>query len=294
MKGAGITVLPFLCITNMPRIALGLEYDGSRYSGWQAQAHASGIQTAVESALSFVANHSVAVTSAGRTDTGVHAIMQVIHFDTSADRSERGWVMGANTNLDDTISVLWARQVPEQFNARYSATARSYRYVILNRLPRPSLLRERVCWIREPLNEQAMHQAAQHLVGEHDFSSYRAAECQSPTPMRRMYRIDVTRHYEYLIVDVTANAFLHHMVRNIVGVLIEVGRGNEAIDWPLQVLRARNRTDGGVTAPAAGLYLFGVHYPVDLALPSLPRLSAWPPGPAWPVFSIEPVRSSNG
>jgi len=278
----------------MPRIALGLEYDGSRYSGWQAQANASGIQTLVESALSFVANHSVITTPAGRTDAGVHACMQVIHFDSSAERSERAWVMGANTNLNDSISVLWARPVSDQFNARYSATARSYRYVILNRLPRPSLLRERVCWIREPLNEQWMHQAAQHLIGEHDFSSYRAAECQSPTPMRRMYRINVTRCHEHVVVDVTANAFLHHMVRNIVGVLIEVGRGNQALDWPLKVLQARDRSDGGMTAPAGGLYLIGVHYPTELDLPSLPSQSAWPPGPGWPAFSLERVRSSNG
>jgi tRNA pseudouridine38-40 synthase len=233
------------------------------------------------------------ITSAGRTDAGVHASMQVIHFDTTAERSERGWVMGANTNLDDTISVLWARPVPDDFNARYSATARSYRYVVLNRLPRPSLLRERVCWVREPLDEQLMHEAAQHLVGEHDFSSYRAAECQSPTPMRRLYRIDVTRHHEQVIIDVTANAFLHHMVRNIVGVLIEVGRGNEGVDWPLKVLQARNRSDGGITAAAAGLYLFGVYYPAVLDLPSLPREVAWPPGPAWPIFAMEPVRSSK-
>jgi len=277
----------------MPRIALGLEYDGSRYAGWQSQANASGIQTAVESALSFVANHTVMLTSAGRTDAGVHASMQVVHFDTSAERNERGWVMGANSNLDDTVSVLWARSVPDDFNARYGATARSYRYVILNRQPRPSLLRDRVCWIREPLNEQLMHQGAQHLLGEQDFSSYRAAECQSSTPMRRLYRIDVTRHHELVVVDVTANAFLHHMVRNIVGVLIEVGRGNQSTDWPLKVLQARNRSDGGITAAAAGLYLFGVYYPDNLRLPSLPRDSAWPPGPAWPVFHMEPVRSSN-
>ncbi|MES1195895.1 MAG: tRNA pseudouridine(38-40) synthase TruA [Steroidobacter sp.] len=276
----------------MPRIALGLEYDGSRYSGWQAQAHASGIQSAVEHALSCVADHPVTVISAGRTDAGVHASMQVLHFDTTAQRTERGWVMGANTNLDDTISVLWAREVPDDFNARYSAIARSYRYAILNRVPRPAVLRERVCWIRETLDEKLMHIAAQHLVGEHDFSSFRAAECQSPTPMRRLYRIEVTRHHEYVVIDVTANAFLHHMVRNIAGVLIEVGRGNEKANWPLEVLQARNRSDGGVTASASGLYLFGVFYPAALDLPCQPRSSAWPPGPQWMPFSIDPVRSS--
>ena len=276
----------------MPRIALGLEYDGSRYSGWQEQLHAPGIQTTVQKALSFVADHPVTVTSAGRTDAGVHAGMQVIHFDTIAQRSERGWVMGANTNLDDSVSVLWAREVPGDFNARYSALARSYRYIILNRLPRPALMRERVCWIREALDERLMHIAAQHLVGEHDFSSFRAAECQSSTPMRRLYRITVSRHHEYVVMDVTANAFLHHMVRNIAGVLIEVGRGNQHTDWPLEVLRARNRCDAGVTAPAAGLYLFGVLYPAELQLPCQPRNSAWPPGPDWVSFPIAPVRSS--
>ncbi|HVY23285.1 MAG TPA: tRNA pseudouridine(38-40) synthase TruA [Steroidobacteraceae bacterium] len=274
----------------MPRIALGLEYDGSLFSGWQSQAHASGIQSAVESALSFVANHPVSVTSAGRTDAGVHAGMQVVHFDTTAERTERGWIMGANTNLIESVSALWSRVVPDDFNARYSAMARSYRYVILNRMPRPALLRQRVCWIREALNAEWMHAAAQHLVGEHDFSSFRAAECQSPTPMRRLYRIDVTRHHEYVVIDVTANAFLHHMVRNIAGVLIEVGRGNEPLDWPLQVLQARNRCDGGVTAPASGLYLSGVIYPPQLQLPCAPHASAWPPGPEWPSFEIEPIR----
>ena len=274
----------------MPRIALGLEYDGSRYAGWQRQVHATGIQTPVESALAFVANHPVVVACAGRTDTGVHACMQVIHFDTPAQRTERGWVMGANTNLDDTISVLWARDVPDDFSARFSALARSYRYVILNRVPRPAILRERVCWIREPLDEHRMHLAAQHLVGEHDFSSYRAAECQSPTPIRKLYKIAVSRQYEYVVIDVTANAFLHHMVRNIAGVLIEVGRGNESPDWSRVVLQARNRADGGITAPAAGLYLFGVMYPPVLDLPCQPRSSSWPPGPDWAPVSLQLAR----
>lgn len=263
----------------MPRIALGLEYDGSPYSGWQAQAQARGLQTAVEAALSFVADHPVNALAAGRTDAGVHATMQVVHFDSTAARSERGWVMGANTNLPEHISALWAREVPDDFNARYSALARSYRYVILNRLARPGLLRERVAWVRETLDAVRMHEAAQSLIGEHDFSSFRAAECQSPTPMRRMMRIVVTRCEEYVTIDVTANAFLHHMVRNIAGVLIAVGRGQAPLDWPLQVLNARDRTAGGITAPASGLYLFGVYYPDELALPSRERHTAWPPGP---------------
>jgi tRNA pseudouridine38-40 synthase len=269
----------------MPRIALGLEYDGSAFAGWQAQTHAPGIQTAVETALSFVANHPISVIAAGRTDAGVHATTQVVHFNTAVQRTERGWVMGANTNLPESISALWAREVPAKFNARYSALARSYRYVILNRLPRPALLRERVCWIRESLDAPRMHEAAQHLIGEHDFSSYRAAECQSPTPMRKMQRIVVTRQAEYVVIDVTANAFLHHMVRNIAGVLIAVGRNLQATDWPLRVLQARDRTEGGITAAAAGLYLFGVRYPDEFDLPTRERYSAWPPGPDLPLLS---------
>lgn len=263
----------------MPRIAMGLEYDGSSFAGWQAQAHASGIQSAVESALSFVAANPVTVICAGRTDAGVHAMMQVVHFDTDAQRTERAWVMGANTNLPDSISALWAREVAMDFHARYEAITRSYRYVILNRTPRPALLRERVCWIREPLDADLMHSAAQCLVGEHDFTSFRAAECQSPTPVRRLKRIQVTRSNEYVVVDVTANAFLHHMVRNIAGVLLAVGRGRQPVDWPATLLRLRDRTQGGITAPAGGLYLFGVAYPQQFAIPSAPHCSVWPPGP---------------
>ncbi len=274
----------------MPRIALGLEYDGSLFAGWQAQTDATGIQNALEAALSFVANHPVLVTAAGRTDAGVHACMQVVHFDTQSERTERGWVMGANTNLAESIGVLWARVVPNDFNARFNALARSYRYVILNRMPRPSLLRDRVCWVRESLNADQMHIAAQHLVGVHDFSSFRAAECQSRSPIRRLYRIGVSRVDEYVVIDVTANAFLHHMVRNIAGVLIAVGRGDENIDWPKQLLQMRNRQrHSGVTASARGLYLFGVMYPPQLELPSAARSSAWPPGPEWIAPTIEPV-----
>lgn len=263
----------------MPRIALGFEYDGSPFAGWQAQEHASGIQTAVESALSFVANDAVKVICAGRTDAGVHATMQVVHFDSAVARSERAWVMGANTNLPDSISALWAREVGEDFHARYEALARSYRYVILNRTPRPALLGQRVCWVREALDARIMHDAAQALVGHHDFSSFRAAECQSASPIRKLQRIQVTRCNEFVVLDVTANAFLHHMVRNIAGVLIAVGRGRQPPDWPATLLRIRDRAQGGVTAPAAGLYLFGVTYPERFGLPSGANCSMWPPGP---------------
>ena len=252
----------------MPRIALGIEYDGSAFRGWQAQSHVQGVQTAVEAALAHVADHPVEVVAAGRTDAGVHAAMQVAHFDTAASRTQRSWVLGANSGLPRQVSVLWARQVPEGFHARYSAFARSYRYFILNRPVRPALGAQYVSWVREPLDHERMQVAAQQLVGEHDFSSFRAAECQSRTPMRHLHRIDVERHGELLTISVTANAFLHHMVRNIAGVLIAVGRGDEPVEWVGEVLAARDRKQGGVTALPEGLYLAGVRSASALGLPS--------------------------
>lgn len=252
------------------RIALGLEYDGSEFSGWQSQAHARGVQSVVEAALSGVADHSIAVTAAGRTDAGVHASMQVVHFDTQARRTERSWTLGANSNLPSHVSALWAREVPEAFHARYSAMARRYRYLILNRVPRPALAARRVCWVRDLLDEERMRTGAQHLIGEHDFSSFRAAECQSRTPMRHLHEIGIVRRGELVMLTVVANAFLHHMVRNIAGVLIAIGTGERPADWAAEVLAARDRTRGGVTAAAGGLYLAGIRYAPALALPSEP------------------------
>ena len=252
----------------MPRIALGIEYDGRSFCGWQTQMHARGVQSAVEEAISFVANHPIDVIAAGRTDTGVHAAIQVVHFDTESLRSERSWVLGTNANLPAQVSALWAREVPVSFHARYSAMSRSYRYFILNRQVRPALLADAVSWIREPLDHERMHTAAQHLVGTHDFSSFRAAECQSRTATRRLEYIQVRRKGELLCIDVTANAFLHHMVRNIAGVLIAVGRGDQAVEWVPQVLAARDRRSGGITAPPDGLYLAGIQYEGALNLPS--------------------------
>ena len=254
------------------RIALGLEYDGSAFAGWQSQVNARGVQQAVEEALAVVADHAVEVMAAGRTDAGVHAAMQVVHFDTTAVRSERGWVLGATTNLPPQVTVLWAREVPEGFHARYSAYARKYRYVILNRPQRPSLAADRVSWVREPLDEQRMHVAAQQLIGEHDFSSFRAAECQARTPMRNVHEISVQRYGEVLVLTVMANAFLHHMVRNIAGVLIAIGSGDRPVEWAAEVLAARDRKLGGVTAVAGGLYLAGIRYAPALQLPSEPEL----------------------
>jgi len=266
----------------MPRIALGLEYDGSRYRGWQSQANALSVQDAVQNALSSVANHPVVVTSAGRTDAGVHASMQVVHFDAAIDRGERAWVLGANTLMERDISALWARRVANDFDARRSALARSYRYVILNRQSRPALERERACWERQPLNAEWMHAGAQALVGEHDFTSLRAAECQSSTPWRNLQAISVARRGEHVILHVTANAFLHHMVRNIAGVLIAIGVGDRPVGWCREVLEARDRRVGGITAPSQGLTLVGVRYPAELSLPSEgpPIRPACPPPPA--------------
>jgi tRNA pseudouridine38-40 synthase len=254
----------------MPRIALGLEYDGSAFSGWQTQAHASGVQAALEKALSRVANHPVEVIAAGRTDAGVHALMQVVHFDSDSVRSERGWVLGANTYAPTAISALWAREVSDAFHARHSAFARRYRYVILNRTPRPAVAAQRVSWIRDPLDAALMHTAAQALIGEHDFTSFRASECQARTPMRQMHEITVERRGELIVISVLANAFLHHMVRNIAGVLIAIGAGERPVHWAAEVLAARDRKQGGITAPPAGLYLVGVRYAQALRLPSEP------------------------
>lgn len=264
----------------MPRIALGIEYDGTSFSGWQTQEHARGVQAVVEEGLSVVADHKVEVVCAGRTDAGVHAAMQVVHFDTTADRTERAWMLGAVSNMPKEVSVLWSREVPEGFHARYSALARRYRYVIMNRTPRPALNATRVAWVRERLDEKLMHQSAQHLIGEHDFSSFRAAQCQSRTPMRKMYEISVTRHGELVIVTVCANAFLHHMVRNIAGVLIAVGTGERPVDWSAQVLAYKDRKLGGVTAVPGGLYLAGIRYAPALNLPSEPEFTVLAPVPA--------------
>ena len=258
----------------MARIAVGLEYDGSAYAGWQTQASALSIQSVAEQAVARVADHPVSLTCAGRTDAGVHAIGQIAHFDTHATRSARAWALGANTHLPNDVCVLWAQEVAAEFHARYSATARSYRYVILNRASRPALTRQRVCWIHRPLDAERMQRAAAHLIGEHDFSAFRAAECQSRTAMRRIDAVTVVRHGEHLTIDVTANAFLHHMVRNIAGVLIEIGAGEAEPDWARTVLASRDRTTGGVTAPPGGLYLMHVAYPEHFGLP--PRRVAGP------------------
>jgi tRNA pseudouridine38-40 synthase len=250
------------------RIALGIEYDGTSYSGWQRQKNGIGVQQRLEEALSVVADESIDVHCAGRTDTGVHASGQVVHFDTVADRSDRGWLLGANTNLPSDINVGWVARVSSDFHARFSATARSYRYQILNRLQRSALHRNRAWWVYQPLDEQRMHEAAQLLLGEHDFSAFRAAGCQARSAMREVTRVSVTRCGDWLTLEISANAFLMHMVRNITGTLAAIGQGEQPIEWAAEVLASRDRTAGGITAPAHGLTLVSVDYPAEFGIPA--------------------------
>ena len=250
------------------RIALGIEYDGTSYSGWQRQKTGLGVQQRLEEALSLVANERVEVVCAGRTDTGVHATGQVVHFDTDSERSERGWLLGANTNLPEDISVSWVKPVDQDFHARFSAVGRSYRYLILNRLQRSALHRSRAWWVYEPLDEVPMQAAAQRLLGEHDFSAFRSAACQANTAVREITAISVSRSGDWLTIDVTANAFLMNMVRNIVGSLAAVGLGEQGVEWIRDVLEGRDRKAGGITAPPHGLTLVGVEYPEAFGIPA--------------------------
>ena len=264
----------------MGRIAVGIEYDGSAYCGWQVQPGAPSVQAAVEAALARVADQPVSLTCAGRTDAGVHARGQVAHFDTPASRRPRAWLLGTNTHLPPGIALRWVWPVPDHFHARYSATARRYRYLVLNRAARPALAHGRALGVHRPLDAAAMQAAGQYLVGEHDFSAFRAAECQAHSPVRRLERIEVVRAGEWLHVDVEANAFLHHMVRNIVGLLLVVGRG-EAPPWQARVqLESRTRSTGAATAPAHGLYLWQVRYARQFGLPADSAMIG-PPGLPW-------------
>lgn len=253
------------------RIAAILEYDGSAFRGWQLQAKERTVQGCIEAALSKVADEPIRVTVAGRTDAGVHACAQVIHFDTGARRGEYSWVRGANSSLPPDIALLWAAGVGGSFHARYSATGRRYHYVILNRPIRPTFLSRRVTWVYRLLDVAAMQQAAGHLVGTHDFSSFRSMECQAKSPVRELRSLEITRHGELVHIHAYANAFLQHMVRNIAGVLIAIGAGERNPDWAREVLEARDRAHGGATAPPDGLYLTAVEYPAEFRLPQLSR-----------------------
>lgn len=252
------------------RIALGLEYDGRRFHGFECQPARRTVQGEVEKALSRIAASPVRVVCAGRTDAGVHALGQVVHFDTGASRPARAWVRGTNTYLPSDVAVLWARVVDDGFHARYRALRRRYRYVIVNRSTRPALLAGRAAWEYRRLDARLMHLGAQHLAGERDFSSFRAAGCQATSPVRRVYRIDVCRRGERIVIDVEANAFLQHMVRNIAGTLVAVGSGERDPAWVASVLGARDRRAAGVTASPGGLYLVGVDYPEAAGIPAVP------------------------
>lgn len=253
------------------RIALGIEYDGSAYHGWQSQEDVLTLQSVIEHALSRVANETITITCAGRTDAGVHALGQVAHFDTEAERSEYSWVFGANSNLPPDISVRWARALDASFHARFSATARRYRYIIYNYPIRPALHRLSMTWHPRLLDEKKMAIAATHFIGEHDFSSFRGIDCQAKSPMREVFAITVQRKQHWIIIDVKANAFLHHMVRNIAGVLIAVGENKHGPEWVKELLQLRDRTKAGITAQAHGLYLLEVDYPQQYPLPAAAR-----------------------
>ncbi len=257
------------------RIALGIEYDGSAFCGWQTQPHEANVQDTLEAALSRFAVSPIATICAGRTDAGVHATHQVVDFETALNRPMANWVRGVNTFLPPEVRVRWAKEVPSDFSARFSATERTYEYWILNDPIRRPLMNARVGWVFRPLDEQKMQEAANCLLGEHDFTSFRASQCQAKSPVRLMHEITVCRMGNMVGIRLRANAFLHHMVRNIVGSLVYVGTGREPVVWMKQVLDAKNRTVAAPTFAADGLYLTGVRYPEELGLPQYSP-SIWP------------------
>nr|WP_235727479.1 tRNA pseudouridine(38-40) synthase TruA [Kangiella shandongensis] len=252
------------------KFALGIEYDGSRFFGWQRQSHAVSVQETLEGVLSNIADEAVQVNCAGRTDTGVHATGQVVSFEISAERPLKAWTMGANTQLPDSIAVRWAQEVPEHFHARFSATARRYRYIIANTHARPAILNKGLTWCRQRLNVESMNEACRYFPGEQNFASFQAASCQSKTSFRFINHLRVERFGDYVVIDIKANAFLHHMVRNIAGTLIQVGRGLKSASWVKELIEAKDRTLAPATASPNGLYLVGVDYPDEYDLPRLP------------------------
>ncbi|MFZ1537911.1 MAG: tRNA pseudouridine(38-40) synthase TruA [Chromatiaceae bacterium] len=252
------------------RIAMGIEYDGSAFHGWQLQDGARSVQGEVEAAVARVADQPIRVHCAGRTDRGVHALEQVIHFDTRAQRPARSWVLGTNVNLPPDVAVAWARPVDPAFHARFSAIARHYRYRILCRRTRSPLDRDRAVWLHQELELERMRAAALRLVGEHDFSSFRAQACQAKSPVRHIHYCDLSQEGELLELRIGANGFLHHMVRNIVGVLVAIGRGEAEVGWVDDLLAIHDRARGGVTAPPQGLYFVRVDYPEAFDLPQRP------------------------
>jgi tRNA pseudouridine38-40 synthase len=249
------------------RIALGLEYDGTAFCGWQTQPGGCGVQDHLEGALATFADSPVAVTAAGRTDTGVHAVAQVVHFDSDARREMSSWVRGTNANLDPAARVLWATQTADAFHARYSARSRTYRYLLANESVAPAVLRGRVGWYHRPLDAEAMARAAQALIGEHDFSAFRDSQCQAKSPVRNLLEARVERDRNLVVLTFRANAFLHHMVRNLVGSLVYVGAGKHEPGWIGELLAARDRTAAAPTFAPEGLYLAAIEYDPAFVLP---------------------------
>lgn len=264
-------------VIQSPRIAFAIAYNGAAYHGWQKQINppVKTVQAEVEKALACVAGRAVSLICAGRTDTGVHGSYQVVHLENPPPRSEKAWLMGVNSNLPRDISLLWAKGVDENFHARFSASSRSYRYIIANQLIRPAHAYRQVTHIGQTLDVEVMHRAAQMLLGEQDFSSFRGAGCQSKSPYRYVSEVSVRHQRGFIVFEITANAFLLHMVRNIVGSLIAIGKGEHKVEWLSEVLAAKDRCQAGMTAPADGLYL------VDVAYPDYPEL---PPSELGPWF----------
>ena len=249
------------------RIALGVEYDGSSFFGWQSQADGRTVQDALQAALSGIAKEPITIIAAGRTDTGVHALEQVVHFDTGVERPLSAWVRGVNALLPKSIAVLWAHVVPEEFHARFSAQARSYRYLLINRPTRSAVQHGKVGWFHVPLDVGRMIEAAQHLLGEHDFSAFRSSECQAKSPIKNLVQLEIKKRNDTIVFDLTAGAFLHHMVRNIVGCLVCVGKGKHAPQWIQQVLESRERSQAAPTFAPDGLYLRHITYDAKWGLP---------------------------
>lgn len=255
----------------MQRWAAGVEYLGTAYAGWQKLSGHATVQGEIERALSTVAAREVRVITAGRTDAGVHAYQQVIHFDTDAQRSDYAWLLGTNTNLPPDINLRWLKPVSSEFHARFGALERSYRYVICNHRARSALGLGRTAWWPQPLDAEAMHAAAQALVGTHDFSAFRDSQCQAPSPVREMRELRVHRRGDFVVLDIRGTAFLHHMVRNIAGTLALVGLGKQPVTWVAHLLAGRDRTQAGMTAPAGGLYFVGPRYAAEFGLPAPPE-----------------------
>ncbi len=251
------------------RVALGVEYDGSPYAGWQSQPDGRTVQDVLQLALGRISGERITVIAAGRTDTGVHALEQVIHFDTCAVRPLTAWVRGVNALLPASVSVLWAREVDDEFHARYSARARSYSYYLYCRPVRSAVQHGKVGWYHQALDADMMREAAIHLLGEHDFSAFRASECQAKSPVKTLTTLSIQQNGDMISFDLTANAFLHHMVRNIVGCLVYVGKGKYPPQWINEVLHGRERSKAAPTFAPDGLYLRRITYDEKWGLPQI-------------------------